>query len=242
MLFPLITALAIGRPSIAALGIVAAAVFIFLAHEPLLVLLGQRGPRAAREQRTQALTWLATCLSGAAIAGLIVLITIEPSIRPTVAIPAVPAVIVVALIAARREHTTAGEVMSAIALSSLAYPVALASGATPVAARTGAIVFAVGFVVATICVRAVIANTRRPPASAERINAVGLAIAAMLILSDLAGRDAVTGVALWAAAPLVAGGAALGIVPPSARQLRVVGWTLVATTFVTSVVLVVALR
>lgn len=46
---PLLTALFSGRPTAAAFLYAAAAVFAFFAHEPLLVLLGQRGSRAFRE-------------------------------------------------------------------------------------------------------------------------------------------------------------------------------------------------
>src|SRR4051812_49522750 len=57
LLFPLVTALAVGRPRVVAWLLAASAVGAFLAHEPLLVLLGQRGARAARAQRGQAAIW-----------------------------------------------------------------------------------------------------------------------------------------------------------------------------------------
>jgi hypothetical protein len=242
LIFPMVTALAIGRPSIAALSVAAAAVFIFLAHEPLLVLLGQRGPRAARERRGQALRWFIACTTAAIALGITALLAIEPSLRPTLAVPAALAAVVVLLIVARREHTTAGEIASAIALSSLAYPVSLASGASPLGARTCALVFASGFVAATICVRAVIANTRRPPAIDARGIGVLVAVFGIAALVSMAKNAVVTGIAPWAAAPLATGGGVLAIAPPSARQLRRVGWTLVATTAATSLVLVGALR
>jgi len=242
LLFPLITALAIGRPSIAALGIVAAAVFIFLAHEPLLVLLGQRGPRAAREQRRRAMRWFGASTAAALASGLVALVTIDPSVRLTLAIPSALALILVFLIVTHREHTMEGEVASAIALSSLAYPVALASGATTLAARSCAIVFAVGFVVATVCVRAVIANTRRPPALDMRAIGIAVAVFGIYLLASLVRLRAVANGAMWAAMPLAGGGVFLAIAPPSARRLRVVGWTLVATTAVTSLVAIVGLR
>jgi YwiC-like protein len=242
LLFPLITALAIGRPTVSAFSIAAVAVLIFLAHEPLLTLLGQRGSRAARERRGQALRWFVASTAAAIAAGLVAIVTIDPAIRVTLAIPAALAAIVVMLIVARREHTMAGEIASAIALSSLAVPVSLASGATPVRARTCAIVFAVAFVAATVCVRAVIANTRRPPALDARGGGVLMAILGIAALVSLASQAVVSSIAPWAAAPLAVGGGVLAIVPPSARQLRIVGWTLVATTAVTSLVLVVGLR
>jgi len=242
LLFPLITALAIGRPRIAALAIVCAAVFLFLAHEPLLVLVGQRGARAAREQRPKAVAWFAACTTAAIACGGAAIAALEPSTRTALLVPAACGAVVVALIAVGREHTTLGEIASAIALSSVAYPVAIASGSTPLAARSCAIVFAIGFGVLTICVRAVIANTRRPPAIDLRGAGVLVALVGLNALVSLARHDLVDGMSAWAAAPLATGGGVLAIVPPSARQLRVVGWTLVATTAATSVILVAALR
>src|SRR5205823_6340503 len=59
LLFPLITAMAVGRPGVAAWSFAAAAVCAFLAHEPLLLLLGQRGPCARRERQDDAVRWFA---------------------------------------------------------------------------------------------------------------------------------------------------------------------------------------
>ncbi|MDE3154816.1 MAG: YwiC-like family protein, partial [Acidobacteriota bacterium] len=69
LLFPLVTALALGRPGAAALALAAAAIAAFLAHEPLLVLLGQRGTRAARERGPEARHWFTGLAAMAAIAG-----------------------------------------------------------------------------------------------------------------------------------------------------------------------------
>jgi YwiC-like protein len=242
LIFPLITALAIGRPTLAALAIAAAAVFSFLAHEPLLILLGQRGSRAAREQRGQALAWFAACTLGAIACGIVALTRIMAPVWVALAIPAACGAIVVMLIVARREHTMAGEIVSAIALASLAYPVSLASDATVLAARSCAIVFVVGFVVATVCVRAVIANTRRPPAFDARGAGMLVALLGITAVILLAKHDFVHPIAPWAAAPLPAGGGVLVAAPPAARQLRIVGWTLVVTTAVTSLVVIVGLR
>src|SRR5512138_3779118 len=57
---PLLTAFAIGRPTAAALALAAAVVLAFLAHEPAIVLLGQRGRRARDEDGDRARRWLAT--------------------------------------------------------------------------------------------------------------------------------------------------------------------------------------
>jgi hypothetical protein len=70
---PLLTALAIGRPGISALALTAAVVLAFVAHEPLLVAVGQRGPRAleldgARARRR--LVWLGALVLACGALGL----------------------------------------------------------------------------------------------------------------------------------------------------------------------------
>ncbi|HUK32576.1 MAG TPA: hypothetical protein VLV86_01625, partial [Vicinamibacterales bacterium] len=64
----------------------------------------------------------------------------------------------------------------------------------------------------------------------------------MAALAALGRAGVASPIAPWAALPMCAGGAALVAKPPSARNLRVVGWALVATTALTSLVLVIALR
>jgi hypothetical protein len=148
----------------------------------------------------------------------------------------------VVAILTRREHTTTGEVLSAIALSSFAMPLARASGATLTAALTCAVVFASAFVAGTVCVRAVIAATRRPPAAPDRIAAGIVAAAALAVLQAFGIAGRVSHAAPWAAAPVCAGGVILVALAPSARHLRTIGWALVTSTAATAAILIAALR
>ncbi|WP_242347070.1 YwiC-like family protein, partial [Anaeromyxobacter terrae] len=68
---PLLTALAIGRPGLAPSALTAAVVLAFVAHEPLLVLLGQRGRRVAEEEGPRARRWLAATGGLAAVTGAV---------------------------------------------------------------------------------------------------------------------------------------------------------------------------
>ena len=54
LLMPLLVSLVIGGAAAGALALAAAAVAAFLAHEPLLVLLGQRDGRASRDRNADA--------------------------------------------------------------------------------------------------------------------------------------------------------------------------------------------
>ena len=242
LLFPLVTALAVGRPGPVALLLAAAAVGAFLAHEPLLVLLGQRGARAAREQRGRAATWFGVCAGAAALCGVAAVALAPFDVRVWLTVPAALAALLSAFIFTQQEHTTAGEMLSAVALSSLALPVARAGGASLVVAVTCAATFSAAFVSGTLCVRAVIAATRRPPSLAARVIAGLTAAASIAALGMLAAAGRISGSGLLAALPVCAGGLLLVLMPPSARHLRTIGWSLVAATTLTAVALIVALR
>ena len=234
--------MAVGRPGVAAWSFAAAVVCAFLAHEPLLILLGQRGPRARRERQDDAVRWFAAFATVSAALGAVAFVLMTPLARLAVAVPMAFALILAGLIFAHRERTTTGEAVSAMTLASVAIPLAVASGASITTALTCAAAFASGFVAATICIHAVIAHARYPPGIRSRATAILVTVAVLSILVSLRSRGVVASVAPWAAAPLLVGGAALAAVPPSTRQLRIVGWTLVATTAATSLVLIAALR
>ena len=175
LLIPVGTALAIGQLRPVALALASAAVCVFLAHEPLLVLLGMRGRRAARVLFPSARRLLAILAVAAVALGVATLVFVPAPVRLMLIVPATFAVALLVTIAGGREHTIAGEVLSALTLASLAAPVAMAAGAARAAALTCAAVYAVGFVCATITVHAVIMHTRRPPASVMRVAAAGVA-------------------------------------------------------------------
>jgi YwiC-like protein len=242
LLFPLLTALAVGRRTPAALLLCGAAVLAFVAHEPLLVLLGQRGPRAAREQRSRATAWFAVSAIGAATLAVAAIVEMRAgvSLIPALLLPAALAVVLAIVILSRREHTIAGEILASLTFASLAVPVARAAGAAQIVAFTCAAVFAAVFVAATVCVHAVIARTRRPPALAARAAGVLVAVGSVVGLWLLGRSDLVSNLSFAAAVPacLVAGVAALAA--RSAKRLRVIGWSLIVTTLMAAALLVLA--
>lgn len=241
LLFPLATALALGRPGRGAVLLSAAAICAFLAHEPLLVLLGHRGVRAAREHRAQATRWFAVSAAAATLCGAGALVAMPPVARLALIVPAALALVLGALILSRHEHSTFGEVLTAVALSSLAAPVALGSGASTTTAVTCAVVFASALVAGTLSVRAVIMRTRQPPAVGARAVSAIVSLGFIAALAVLSQNGLVTWAAPLAALPMCGLAAALVAFPPSARHLRVVGWTLVSGTTATALVLVALL-
>jgi len=242
LVFPLLTPVAIGRPSLAAAALIAAVVCAFLAHEPLVVLLGRRGSRAAREHGDEARRWLLATTGAAALGLALAAAAMTSDARRALTTPAVLAVAAGAVVVSGREHTVGGEILSGLALASTALPVGAAAGLDPLRARTCAAAFGAGFTAATACVHAVIACTRHPPALAARAAAVVSTAALVVVVRQLSQTDAIAAAGPWAALPLCAGGVLLAAMPPSARHLRRVGWTLVGATVACGLILVFGLR
>jgi hypothetical protein len=240
LLFPLVSALVVGEPAAAAYLLAVAGIAAFLGHEALLVLLGQRGSRAAREQRSAA--WRSATIFGglALVSGAAALALLPAWLLGALLIPFVLALVVGVFVARGRERTTAGEVLVASALSSLSLPVALAGGVSTSGATTLFAVFATVFALATVAVRALIGRTARaggPPPVVAGVFTMGV----VALLAVLAARGVLAAIAPYAALPVAAVALALTVRPPSPRHLRTIGWTLVGATAASAVLLVVAL-
>ena len=242
LLFPMVTALAIGRPGIAAFAWAGAATLAFLAHEPVMVLLGQRGAKASRDERHLARRWLGGYLTGVVLLGSVAVLWMPSDARPALIAPLSLGVLLAIVIGTRHEHTPAGEVLSAIVLASLSWPAAVASGVPPVAARTCATVFAGGYAAATLAVHAVIARTRRPPAIAARITAALAAVVVAAVVATAARMHLLDRLAVVAVAPMLCGAIVLAWAAPPARRLRTVGWTLIAVSTATAGLAIALLR
>jgi hypothetical protein len=132
--FPLLTAYAVAGVTSPALLVGGSAIAAFLAHEPLLVVAGRRGPRARREAGPRALRWLVATGGIAVAAGVAALMLAAPAARPWFLLPLAPALVVAIALALDDEKSAAGELAVALAFSSLAVPVCVAAGAP---ARTG---------------------------------------------------------------------------------------------------------
>lgn len=237
----LVTAVALGRPTLPALALVVAFAATFVAHESLLVLVGHRGRRARREDGPRARRLLAALLALGATGALVGGVAGGSSVVAALALPAALALALAPIIARRRERSAAGEVLAALALSSTALPVGLAAGASLVAALTAASVWAVGFAVVTVVIRGVLAFSRREPDArlAARSIPAGVALAGAVALV-VSGHGPV---ALAAGlAPLCALALALAAAPPPARRIKAVGWGVVAAGVATLVVLAATLR
>ena len=239
---PLATGLVLGRPGAAALLLVAGVVLAFLAHEPLLVVLGQRGRRVKDALGVRATRRLAVLGAGAVAAGFTALALASRDARLAALAPAALAAPVLPLVAARLEKTAGGELLVAAALSACAAPVALAAGAPAAWAWGAAVTWFLSFAAATFPVRATLlwARTRgaretRPLAAA---GAAAIGVAALGL--------AAAGLLPWPAAlgvlPTVIAAVVVALLRVRPQQFTTVGWSLVGASVATLLVLVVGFR
>jgi YwiC-like protein len=242
LLFPLATALALGRPGAAACALTAAAVLAFVAHEPLVVALGRRGPRLRGERGAEAQRLLVLLGAGALLAGAAGTALAPPAARLAVAFSVALAAVVAALVAAGRERGLAGELVIATALASPSCAVALGAGVSMRVAVACLVTWVLSFAAAVVVVRAVIERIRTRGASDHRAAAALVAAALLAAAFALAGWRVLPAPAAYALVPKVVVVLGLAVVPPPPRRLGTAGWLLAAASVATAVVLVAGLR
>jgi hypothetical protein len=238
---PLLTALAIGRPGLAPTALAAGVVLAFIAHEPLLVLLGQRGRRVAEEEGPRARRWLLATGGLAAASGLLGIALAPAAARLALALPVALAAVVALLVWRRLEKTTLGEIVVAAALASAGWAVALAGHASAEAALTAALAWIIAFAAATLGVRVILARARskgaRDPGKLHAVLAAGLAGVAVAL--SAAGLPAALA---WATLPTALLSIVICLARFSPKRLKPLGWAIVGSSAVTLVILVAGLR
>ena len=242
LLIPLVTALAIGSVSPVAMGLVVACVLGFLAHEPLLVLLGHRGTRARRADGARARRQLIGMTLATLLIGGVSAVGSPVGVQQALLVPLALALGHLLLIARHLERSVPGEMAAAVTLSSCALPVAMAGGAPLRSALTCWLVFAIGLALATLAVRAVIAGVRDSTATGLSRSA---AIGGIVVLGAsvaLAARLWIPAAAAVALVPVSVISIGLAMLTPHPRHLRTIGWSLVATSLFSGVVLVVGME
>jgi hypothetical protein len=241
MAFPLVTALIVSAPSPSGFLLIVAVIAGFLAHEPVTILLGSRGPRARRELNGTATRQLGACLFIGAIAVVGAMVTMEAPVRWLLIGPGVPALCVAIATLSRYDKSSWSEVAAALAFSAAAVPVATAGGASVRAALSVAIPFALLFVASTLAVRVVILGVRGggdPRAVLVTKRTVLLfAVFSAVSLGAVTAAECLPAVVAIAAAPGIATAVAIAARPPSPTRLRTLGWTLIAVSVITAGIL-----
>ena len=213
---PLLTALAVAAPTTPAIALAIAACLAFLANEPLMIVLGHRGPRMHAASGPAARLRLGITAGGAAISAGVGLALAPPHALALAAFVAIPVLATIGLAWTKSVHSVAGELVAAAALPGAAAPVAAASGVPWQTAALLWLAWSLGYAASVVAVHEILRRQRR--------------VAPRLLLAIAAAAVAVSAVwvrALWVAVPLVGLSAGLGVRPPSARRVRTIGVALV---------------
>jgi len=241
--FPLITALLLGRPNAVQLLWLAGCVAVFLAHEPLLIMLGERGRRnhtalGARARRT-AYGLAAFALATGGLGWWLA----PAAARVALILPLALGALLLRLILTHRERSLPGELLACVTLSSVVIPIALAGGASPRAAIIAGAVWCAVSALATLTVRATIARAKQT-ANHRRLAYATIAFSAAALLASFLFTRANVLPVLAAAAilPFVLLAVAFSLVDVHPRHLRAMGWSLVGSNVITLVALLVGLR
>jgi len=238
--FPLATAFGVSGVSTGGLLVSVAVIAGFLAHEPAAIVLGLRGSRAKRELGASATQWLSGCLAIAVAAGIAAVLDLDPAARRSLAIPAIPTVLLILAMIQGHEKSWYGEAAAALAFAGVAVPVTMAAGSSMKVAFAVAIPFALLFTTTTLAVRIVILRVRGggDPRATMATRRATLAISAVAT----AVIGAITGwlpwSALFASAPGLITASIVAARPPAPARLRSLGWTLVAISTLTAVIVV----
>ena len=228
LLFPLLSGLVLGSPGAASFLFTVAAMLLFLANEPLVLLLGVRGQRLQQELAVPARWQLALRATLGGAAGLAALWLAPPAARWLALVPAAFAAILVPVVLAKSLKTLPGEVVAAAAFSSMHLPVAAAGGVAGTLLWGPSLMWFTSTVVATLCVHAIKSRvTKATPwviPTATWMARLAL-LGAMTVGALLPGWRTV---ALAACLPL-AGVVVLNHLAFSPKRLKQVGWTLTAT-------------
>ena len=240
--FPLIAAYAVAGVSTTSLLMTVTVIAGFLAHEPAAIVLGQRGGRVKRELGASATRWLVCCLAVGVAAGLAAVSRLDAVTRWSLAIPTVPAVALMVAMIKGREKSWFGEAAAALAFAGAAVPIALAAGVSMDMALAVAIPFALLFTTTTLAVRVVVLRVRGggDPGAAAATQRAALILSGVsaLMIGVLAMTGWLASSVLIAAAPGLLTGAIVAVRPPAATRLRSLGWSLVAVSTLTTLIVI----
>jgi hypothetical protein len=243
IVFPLVTALLLGRPNPAQLLWVAGCVAVFLAHEPLLIMVGERGRRSHSEMGARARKTAQVLAAFAVVAGGLGWWLAPAAARLALILPLALGALLLRFILSHRERSLAGELLACLTLSSTLLPVALAGGVSLRAALIAASMWCAASCLATLTVRATIARAKQM-ADHRRLSCATVAFGAAAALAALwlALTNFMPALAAGAILPFVLVALACSVVRVHPRHLRAMGWSLVGSNVITLMALLVGLR
>jgi hypothetical protein len=241
--FPLITGLALAPPSLPVFSLGLAAVFLFLANEPLAILLGARGKRLQDQLGERAKSRGSFLLGGATGLGMLGIWRGGAEVWPELLYPLAAGSLLVPLVLLGKQKTIFGEFVVVTAFATLLLPLAAASGADPERAVLAAGVWWISFGLGTLEVHAIKARLKKTAKSqwtrlGSPVAAGSVSGAAILLTLGQGGSPGLAGPAAAVLTPALAI-FILSLVKVHPKQLKRVGWTLVGANSVALALLLV---
>jgi hypothetical protein len=244
MALPLATTFLVCGVTLSAVLTGVAVVLGFLAHEPLMVLLGRRGVRVRNEAARRARTTLMILGAVIVAVGAAAVLLAPVRARPSFALPLIPATVVAVGVLRKQEKSGPAEIAVALAFSLAAAPIALTAGATVATALSIAVAFAVVFVSGVHAVRVAILKVRaggNPRAVRNTRTALAaLAAAALAGLAVSAARATLS----WTPLAAVVPGIVVALIfafRAATPPLKTVGWSLLSASTAAAVLLIAGL-
>ncbi|MGB3049816.1 MAG: YwiC-like family protein [Polyangiales bacterium] len=248
LLFPILSVLLGGAPTTSTWLLAIGAIGAFLANEPLLVLFGQRGTRMQREESDRAKRALLIFSLVALGAGLGGLLIASAPVQYAVVVPLLLGVTLVMLAIQGLERSMFGEGLAAVTLSSIAIPLGLSAGLGLRVTLSIALLWLTTSLLGTAVVRLTVARTKAK--TDEELRRVGFKRGMLILVCSLViivGVVGLTGsreglLTLAAAMPVALVVLAVAALQPTARRLRLMGWSLVAANLCSLIAVVTALK
>ena len=248
LLFPIIAVFLGGSPTTSTWLLAVGAIAAFLANEPLLVLVGQRGTRMKRDEGDRAKRALLVFLLFAFGAGVAGLALAPRAAQFAVVLPLLLGGTLIMLAIQGLERSMFGEVLAAAALSSVAVPLGLSAGLTLPAALAVALIWALNALLGTSIVRLTVARTKAKTTHelrAVRLKRTALIVTCLAVVAVGVAAPFGSRVGLWvmaAAVPVAVVVLAMAALQPTVRRLRLMGWSLIGANLVALIAVVTTLK
>jgi YwiC-like protein len=240
--FTLATGLALGHFTSAKILLAASLVLFFIVHEPLLILVGERGRRRLDQFKQRAFFTAAVLTVTAVVLGILGLWQAPAAARAAVLLPVIFGASLGAMIVARREKSAMGQNLVALMFAGAVVALALSGDASLSTSLTAGALWAVIFTLQTLAVREVRVRLKKPVAAFAVSPVVWMSAAVALFGLFLVVRGTLPFVAFLGLLPTVMTASACGLLGVSPRRLRVVGWSFVSSSLLALIAIIAALR
>lgn len=248
LLFPIVSVLLGGSPTTSTWLLAIGAIACFLGNEPLLVLFGQRGTRMKREESDHAKRALLVFLLVALGAGVPGLLLATTAVQFAVGIPLLLGAGLIMLAIQGLERSMFGEGLAAITLSSTAIPLGLSAGLDLTSALAVTLIWLVTSLLGTAVVRLTVGRAKAKTDEAlagVRFKRVLLIFTCLAVIVVGVAAPYASRVGLWvlaAAVPVAVVVLVMAALEPTARRLRLMGWSLVAANLCSLIAVVTTLK